>query len=255
MIYKSAVTEKFVIVPNSLANDSYLSFAARGMLIYILSRPVNWEIKLADLQKVGDCGRDKIYSLINELLESKYLVRRQANETGGFKKVSYDAFSEPQENRVLTDLTDTGFTDTPNTDAYKEKKVQRKESTKDTSRIIDYEENGMSEGVNELDEDDFGLWWYAYPRQYKRASAKMAYFAARRKTDAVTLLKAAEIYAQENYGVEKKFIKAPENWLREMLWEDNAPPPMNLYEINGQEIRMTAEEAVGQINAKLIREK
>ncbi len=123
-----------------------------------------------------------------------------------------------------------------------------------SSIIIDYEENGMSVGVNELDEDDFGMWWYAYPRQYKRASAKMAYFAARRKTDAVTLLKAAEIYAQENYGVEKKFIKAPENWLREMLWEDNAPPPMNLYEINGQQIRMTAEEAEGQVNAKLIGE-
>ena len=125
MIYKSAVTEKFVVIPNALANDRYLSFAAKGMLVYILSKPVNWEIKLLDLQKAGDCGRDKIYSLINELLESKYLVRRQANETGGFKKVSYDAFSEPQENRALTDLTDTGFTDTPNTDAYKRKKVQK----------------------------------------------------------------------------------------------------------------------------------
>ena len=253
MIYKSAETEKFVVIPNDLATDNSISFEARGMLVYILSRPVDWKIRMLDLQKFGDCGEKKIYRIINELLDFGYLVRRRArNEQGTFTSVEYDAYSSVQphgtKRRVGKRRVEKGGT-------YKEKKEQKKESTKDTSRIIDYEENGMSEGVNELDEDDFGIWWYAYPRQYKRASAKMAYFAARRKTDAVTLLKAAEIYAEENYGVEKKFIKAPENWLREELWEDNAPPPMNLYEVNGQEIRMTAEEADGQVNARLIRGK
>ena len=110
--------------------------------------------------------------------------------------------------------------------------------------IIDKQEAGMSEHLNEVDVDDFALWFAAYPRQQNRQKANSAYRLACRKTDAATLLRAAEAYAREMQGTDKTYIKRPENWLKEELWDDQAPVEMNKYSVFGEIIEMTAETAL-----------
>ena len=40
-----------------IIDDTRLSWAARGMLAYLLSRPAHWEVRVTDLQRGGNMGR------------------------------------------------------------------------------------------------------------------------------------------------------------------------------------------------------
>jgi hypothetical protein len=49
------------------AQDIQLSWAARGVITYVLSKPDNWEVRVEDLIDQGDLGRNAIYRILGEL--------------------------------------------------------------------------------------------------------------------------------------------------------------------------------------------
>jgi hypothetical protein len=108
---------------------------------------------------------------------------------------------------------------------------------------IDKTENGMSEMINDLDTDDFGMWWAAYPRQVNQKKAKDAYMAASRKVDRATLLRAAEGYAKEVKGRDKEYITMPARFLQDELWDDYDKSKRRPYMLDGEERMLTEEEA------------
>lgn len=67
--------DNFAIIPNAVANDDRLSFEARGLLVYLLAKPHDWEIRRSDLQKAGGIGRDKAQKLMRELIAAGYMER------------------------------------------------------------------------------------------------------------------------------------------------------------------------------------
>ena len=64
---------RFVTINQDAVEDSRLSWAARGLLGYLLSRPDDWKVLIKDLQRRGDLGRDGIYKLLRELRETGYV--------------------------------------------------------------------------------------------------------------------------------------------------------------------------------------
>lgn len=83
-------TDNFALIPNSVAEDENLSFAARGLLCYLLVKPDNWKVNIDDIRRTGGIGRDKAYALIKELRDKGYItldVRR--DETGKIRKQDY----------------------------------------------------------------------------------------------------------------------------------------------------------------------
>ena len=73
------LADHFLMTPNSLWEDETLSFSAKGLLGYLLSRPKNWKVhpwQLADVYK-GDKrgnGLDSIKSMIKELRAAGYIA-------------------------------------------------------------------------------------------------------------------------------------------------------------------------------------
>lgn len=59
-----------------------LSFEARGVLWYLLSKPDDWELQPKDLEQKG-CGRDKVYRILKELIEAGHLVREEIRNSKG----------------------------------------------------------------------------------------------------------------------------------------------------------------------------
>jgi hypothetical protein len=57
----------FVQVENSTAQDKRLSWGARGLLLYLLSLPSDWQIKVSHLIDRGDAGRDGLRRMLREL--------------------------------------------------------------------------------------------------------------------------------------------------------------------------------------------
>ena len=77
-IRRAARRHRFVIVDQAAVEDTRLSWAARGLLAYLLSRPDDWKVLVNDLKKRGNLGRDGIYALLRELRNSGY-VRFERN--------------------------------------------------------------------------------------------------------------------------------------------------------------------------------
>lgn len=67
----------FVTVHKSFVFDSNLSAKAKGILLYFLSRPDNWQIYTSEVVKHMNDGQKSINSGVQELMDNKYVHRIQ----------------------------------------------------------------------------------------------------------------------------------------------------------------------------------
>lgn len=74
----------FTQLPNRAAQDANLSWAARGLLVYMLSRPNDWEFYITELYKASLQGRTATDSAIKELIQAGYIYKqKQENRRRG----------------------------------------------------------------------------------------------------------------------------------------------------------------------------
>lgn len=102
-IIRVAKRASYTMIARAALQDERLSFAARGLLAYLLSKPDDWEVQVADIARQGNgakgrpMGRDKAYSLLNELKEAGYVARhKHRNEAGQWEWTPYYVFEAPQ---------------------------------------------------------------------------------------------------------------------------------------------------------------
>jgi hypothetical protein len=75
--------EKYFRVANSVFNDQDLSWEARGVMGYLLSKPDNWQLRVLDLQRRGPAGQHKIRRILRELESARYLRRERFRRPDG----------------------------------------------------------------------------------------------------------------------------------------------------------------------------
>lgn len=76
------------------AQNRNLSWEARGVLWYLLSKPSDWEIVPKDLEQ--QCGKAKVYGIIKELKDAGYLIReRTRDDKGKFVWGEYRVYEHP----------------------------------------------------------------------------------------------------------------------------------------------------------------
>lgn len=81
-------TENFYILDKRISEDRRLTWAARGLLIYLLGKPDNWCVSVQALvNETHDARintrRDAIWALLKELIETGYCVRTQSRKPDG----------------------------------------------------------------------------------------------------------------------------------------------------------------------------
>jgi hypothetical protein len=77
-----------------ISEDERLSWAARGLLVFLLGKPDHWEVSVEHLRQQTAAariksGRDALYALMAELEDAGYLHREQANDGGRFGATNY----------------------------------------------------------------------------------------------------------------------------------------------------------------------
>jgi hypothetical protein len=82
-IIRARRRHRFLILDQAAVEDTRLSWAARGLLAYLLSRPDDWKVLINDLRKKGDLGRDGIYRLLKELRSAGYVRFQRARDPQG----------------------------------------------------------------------------------------------------------------------------------------------------------------------------
>src|SRR5262249_8405503 len=91
----------YYVLNKVTSEDKRLSWAARGLLIFLLGKPDNWKVSVAALinetQKSSKQScRDAVYGLLRELTEAGYVQKGQAQRKGGeFDTVDYIVSESP----------------------------------------------------------------------------------------------------------------------------------------------------------------
>ena len=97
MIFRTPKTKPpFTLVPNHIINAKNLSCKAKAILIYLLSKPENWQVYESDIVKHCRDGKQAIRTGIHELIETGYIRRGQNRmQDGKFGSYEYDVSDNP----------------------------------------------------------------------------------------------------------------------------------------------------------------
>jgi hypothetical protein len=116
--------------------DERLSFEARGLLAYLLSKSHDWRVVIGDLMRAGNTGRDRVYRILRELESAGYLTRHAVREGGKWRGFEYHVYEAPLTDLPYTEKPDTGKPYTEKPDALKNREeLQKRDSTEDESSL------------------------------------------------------------------------------------------------------------------------
>ncbi|MDO5375717.1 MAG: conserved phage C-terminal domain-containing protein [Staphylococcus rostri] len=117
----------FVTVHKEFITDDSLSWKAKGMLLYLLSRPDDWQVYEIELQKHASDGRDSVRSGMKELQDAGYIHRQRIRDKKGqYKEYEYQVYEQPtyvgnnSTNNNLTNNDSNILSGNPTTYPYKD---------------------------------------------------------------------------------------------------------------------------------------
>jgi hypothetical protein len=79
----------FVQIDKECINDSSVSWRAKGILAYLLSKPDNWQVYEQDIINHSTDGRDAVRNSIKELIRAGYISKEQSRTKGKFASNDY----------------------------------------------------------------------------------------------------------------------------------------------------------------------
>ena len=85
----------YVMINKQGVQDPNLSWAAKGLLAYLLSLPDNWTIYAKELLKHTSSGETNTYTVIRELLRHGYMEKIEYRYKGKILALNYTVFEVP----------------------------------------------------------------------------------------------------------------------------------------------------------------
>ena len=97
--YRNKLKDGYTALPNDIVNDRTMSAKAKGVLLYLASKPDTWNFFMDDISKHFTDGLTAIKSAVKEIEKAGYLTRIKVKdeETGHFK--GYNWILDYRENR------------------------------------------------------------------------------------------------------------------------------------------------------------
>ena len=112
IIHAAKPQRDFTVIPNRVLRDDALSYRARGLLVYLLSQPEDWQISSTRLSIESGEGRDAIRRALSELRAVGYLELTKEQDSKGLWASHYIVTDtpwyfrpEPVDNPVDNSLT------------------------------------------------------------------------------------------------------------------------------------------------------
>lgn len=217
-IIRADKNKNYTVMSNYHLRDDRLTLKAKGLLSVILSLPDDWEYSVEGLisicresetavksamKELKNCGYMQIHKERNKMGLFEYVYVFKENPEGGFPVVDYPGMDYPAVDHPAVENQGQLNTKELNTD----------ELNTDRLNLTDISPTGR-----------FEEFWSNYPKQSHKFLAQQAYNAS--VMDGVKeewLVDAAKEYARCVDGQESRFIKNPENWLKENLYLDYPP--------------------------------
>lgn len=96
MIVRSRRSESFSIISNQVLADDRISFRAKGILVYLLGKPDNWQVSERHLSTLGHEGVTAIRGALKELEDAGYILRQRRQAANGRFEWESVVYDEPQ---------------------------------------------------------------------------------------------------------------------------------------------------------------
>lgn len=74
----------YAVIHKGVFTDTRLSWKAKGLMAYLLSRPDDWRVYVSDLIHRSTDGRDSVYAGLLELKRTGYIVEKVYRATHGY---------------------------------------------------------------------------------------------------------------------------------------------------------------------------
>lgn len=211
----------FVTVHKAFIYDSNLSAKAKGILLYFLSRPDDWQIYTSEVVKRMNDGQKAINSGIQELIEHKYVHRTQKrNDKGVFNGYEYLVYEKPTE----MPLSENGLSENGKTEN------RKGQTTNNNITNNDLTNNDINTSATKVTQERFDQWWNLYDKKLDKKKAFSLFKSALKKHDFETIMNGTKAYKQTITN--KQYQKYPKTFLSQESY-------MNDY---SEEIPKTSEE-------------
>jgi DnaD/phage-associated family protein len=89
---------RYFSASNEPFNDKRLSWEARGLMGYLLSKPNDWEVRMTDLEEQGPAGNHKLRRMLAELRKYGYMNRIRLTVGGGKFDWITEVYESPSQN-------------------------------------------------------------------------------------------------------------------------------------------------------------
>lgn len=204
--------DRWVSISNAAIDDERLSFRARGVLAWLLSKPNGWSINSNSIAASGSEGRDAIRTALGELENHGYLVREKIRNNNGTIATISTLYEVPPGPR--NPASDEPASDNP----------APEESTKEKELPLSVVPNGDDYSAAFLEA------WEAYPRKIEKKAAWRAWKATVKRCGRearADMIAAAKNYAIEVHGSEDRHIKHGSSFYGpDEPWRDRVAGPM-----------------------------
>lgn len=213
----------FYLLDKGISEDARLSWAARGLLVFLLGKPDHWEISVAHLRSETaksskPTGRDGVYALLQELISAGYVRRQQdRSESGVLGEINYLVSETPVPKEPLPASPETAQPYPANPTLVS---IDTKQGLKKPERT----EGSLSK--TELAEG-FDQFYKLYPRRQKRTAAEQAWRKLSPSSEQqVVILKALAEHCKQVDWLKDggQYIPLPASWLNARRWEDELLP-------------------------------
>ncbi len=87
--------KRYAAIAREAVNDVALSFRARGVLVWLLDKPDDWQTDAKRIAEQGKEGRDAIRAALNELAFFGYLRREKYRDRAGRWATDWTVFECP----------------------------------------------------------------------------------------------------------------------------------------------------------------
>ena len=94
----------FVMIDKTFLEDERLSFKAKGILAYLLSKPDNWKVIVGNLVKFSKDGKSAVYAGLKELKECGYYVKTPIRNEDGTRISRWESTVYEVPDSLLSDF-------------------------------------------------------------------------------------------------------------------------------------------------------
>lgn len=202
----------FVLVHKKFIYDDKLSARAKGILLYLLSRPNDWQIYTSEIQKHMTDGIKSVNSAVKELMDGGYIKRTlKRSEKGTFKGYEYLVYEIPTETPFAENgQTENGLAENGQTEN-RQRHTTNNNSTNNDLTNNNNTNNDSNTSATNVTRERFEEWWKLYDKKLDKKKAFSLFKSALKEHSYETIMSGTREYLKTITN--KQYQKYPKTFL------------------------------------------